>query len=74
MFSCFGFLLGPDGIGAVFVNRLRGESEMPMTGMPALRILSTDSRISLPPSSLTAPASVSFMMRTAEQSASFELP
>ena len=46
----------------------------PMTGIPAERMRLTDSRISSPPSIFTASASVSFMMRMAESSATFELP
>ena len=45
-----------------------------MTGMPAERMRCTDSSTSSPPSIFTASASVSFMMRTAESSATFELP
>ena len=45
-----------------------------MTGMPAERMRWTDSRISSPPSIFTASASVSFIMRMAESSATFELP
>ena len=45
-----------------------------MMGMPALRMRTIDSLISSPPSSFTASAPVSFMMRMADAKASLEFP
>ena len=73
-FAGLGLLFGADVVCAEFIDALRSQSEVAMTGIPALRIRSTDSLISEPPSILTASAWLSFMMRTAEARASIGLP